>query len=181
MLRPSGQPTASWGLYSPAPAADSAAYDINDLGQAVGDKQPRMECAPPSGLPPPPGSTSARSAATVVGSFGINNLGEVVGESATATGEMHAFLWTAADGMVDLGTLGGTFSTASGINNARPDCRNKHHRRRREASRHLATPDGLERGKAISHRLRRALRHLAPCGQHVEPCARPEPRLHGQR
>jgi probable HAF family extracellular repeat protein len=46
----------------------------------------------------------------------INDTGQVVGASATASGEVHAFLWTAAGGMKDLGTLGGTFSRAFGIN-----------------------------------------------------------------
>jgi probable HAF family extracellular repeat protein len=46
----------------------------------------------------------------------INNRGQVVGESTTATGETHAFLWQDRR-MIDLGTLGGAFSAAEGINN----------------------------------------------------------------
>ena len=49
---------------------------------------------------------------------GINNRGDVVGSS-TINGETRAFLWTAADGMRDLGTLGGPSSTARSINDAR--------------------------------------------------------------
>lgn len=50
--------------------------------------------------------------------YGINDHGQVVGESNTASGENHAFLWTAENGMIDLGTLdGGIYSWASGINN----------------------------------------------------------------
>jgi probable HAF family extracellular repeat protein len=37
----------------------------------------------------------------------INNAGDVVGWSQTGTGVMHAFLWTEANGMIDLGTLPG--------------------------------------------------------------------------
>src|SRR5262249_1877814 len=47
----------------------------------------------------------------------INNNGVVVGESRVAGGASHAFLWTQATGMTDLGTLpGGSVSLAFGIN-----------------------------------------------------------------
>ena len=45
------------------------------------------------------------------GAEAVNDSGQVVGGSQTASGANHAFLWTQAGGMVDLGTLGGTFST----------------------------------------------------------------------
>jgi probable HAF family extracellular repeat protein len=43
--------------------------------------------------------------------FGINDLGQVVGASFTASGELHAFTWMEGF-MTDLGTLGGTSSAA---------------------------------------------------------------------
>jgi probable HAF family extracellular repeat protein len=49
---------------------------------------------------------------------GINEAGEVVGSATTAGGQTHAFLWTAAGGMIDVGTLGGSSSEALGINDA---------------------------------------------------------------
>ena len=49
---------------------------------------------------------------------GINNAGQVVGDSQVASGATHAFLWSAVSGMVDLGTLGGTNSYARAINDA---------------------------------------------------------------
>lgn len=49
----------------------------------------------------------------------INDRGIVVGWSETASGEVHAFRWTAGRGMVDLGALPGhSFSQATGIVNA---------------------------------------------------------------
>ncbi|OFX15666.1 MAG: hypothetical protein A2Z18_10935 [Armatimonadetes bacterium RBG_16_58_9] len=45
----------------------------------------------------------------------MNNVGQVVGEANGALGR-HAFLWDAAQGIRDLGTLGGTGSSALGIN-----------------------------------------------------------------
>jgi len=48
----------------------------------------------------------------------INSRGDVAGNSATADGNDHAFLWTAAGGMQDLGTLGGLVSTATALNDS---------------------------------------------------------------
>ncbi|NIN63844.1 MAG: HAF repeat-containing protein, partial [Anaerolineae bacterium] len=47
----------------------------------------------------------------------MNDLGQVVGNSHTVTGDQHAFLWTLESGIADLGTLGGRNSVAYGINN----------------------------------------------------------------
>jgi probable HAF family extracellular repeat protein len=50
--------------------------------------------------------------------FGLNNAGQVVGSSDTASGYGLAFLWTAQGGMQGLDTLGGPASVARGINDA---------------------------------------------------------------
>jgi probable HAF family extracellular repeat protein len=47
-------------------------------------------------------------------SYRMSDTGQVVGQADTAT-ETHAFLYDSTHGMVDLGTLGGTFSMANGI------------------------------------------------------------------
>jgi probable HAF family extracellular repeat protein len=52
------------------------------------------------------------------GADGINDSGEVVGWSYTASGDTHAFLYTQATRMTDLGTLGGNDSEADGINDS---------------------------------------------------------------
>ena len=48
--------------------------------------------------------------------YGVNDAGQVVGESRLPSGQTHAFFWSAATGMVDLGTLGGTYSYGRAIN-----------------------------------------------------------------
>jgi probable HAF family extracellular repeat protein len=57
--------------------------------------------------------------------YGINPTSshdvQVVGESDTANGR-HAFLWQSSTGMIDLGTLGGPTSIATGINDAGQVC-----------------------------------------------------------
>lgn len=49
--------------------------------------------------------------------YGINNRGQVVGDSETVDGETHAFLWNAGT-LIDLGTLGGRTSYAYRIDDS---------------------------------------------------------------
>ena len=49
----------------------------------------------------------------------MNDGGQVVGISTTAgNAATHAFSWTQAGGMVDLGTLGGSYSYAIAVNDS---------------------------------------------------------------
>ena len=71
-------------------------------------------------------ATAVNDAGQVIGTLGgdrsdavaVNQDGTVIGNSFTADGAQHAFIWQPGTGIVDLGTLGGTGSTARAINAA---------------------------------------------------------------
>jgi probable HAF family extracellular repeat protein len=103
----------------------SFAYGINQRGDVVGDSRivespgyPRaFRWTAQNGMQDlgtlGPYDFGISSAAA----YGINDKGEVVGQSSSASGT-RAFLWNASGGMRDLGVLPGGFeSSASGINN----------------------------------------------------------------
>lgn len=95
----------------------STATDINNAGQVVGQVEVVLDegsvafiwQAGQMQTFKAPGTSAARAEA-------VNELGQVVGRS-FVQGQHAAFLWTAADGIQHLGTLGGNSSAAGGINN----------------------------------------------------------------
>jgi probable HAF family extracellular repeat protein len=113
----------------------SSGNGLNDKGQVVG----QQDVQPPNPLQPPPQAFlyNNRSNTTInidnvpgrqSAAFSINNAGQVTGSLTTATcpipvpvpptclGNTHAFLYNGA-GLADIGTLGGTYSQGTSINN----------------------------------------------------------------
>jgi probable HAF family extracellular repeat protein len=113
-----------------ASQGQSIAWAINNAGQVVGSASTAGTNGQPYGLPHAflwdPGTRRMQDLGTLPGTLpemnstalAINNKGQVVGYSTTATGRWHAFLWDSTGGMRDLGTLGGGYSMAYGINDA---------------------------------------------------------------
>ena len=80
------------------------------------DKQDKLPTSPSLRAPSLPQARLLSATVTQLPIFGraINEAGQVAGSAPSG----HAALWTASDGAMDLGTLGGAISTAEGINDA---------------------------------------------------------------
>ncbi|MFN0280110.1 MAG: cohesin domain-containing protein [Pyrinomonadaceae bacterium] len=103
----------------------STGVAINDLGHVTGDSQYSE-----NGGAIRHAALFSNGTATDLGTLpgwgnysrgnGINNAGQVVGHSGIDldTSNTHAFIWDAAGGMRDLGTLGGQYAKAFSINNS---------------------------------------------------------------
>jgi len=96
-------------------------YDLNNAGIMVGEcwngtyttaTSARAVVFSLTGLPVDLGTLGGTSAAAT----GVNEDGDIVGNSGLANGQSHAFLYREGV-MYDLGTLGGTISNANAINN----------------------------------------------------------------
>ena len=104
------------GVMTPLAAVDSTAYDINDLGQIVGD----VATSESTGQAVLWYMGVMTDLATLGGdgssAYAINNLGQAVGVSSRSGGlQGHAVIW-ANGAITDLGDLGGGYSAAYGIN-----------------------------------------------------------------
>ena len=89
---------------------------INESGQVAGTVQQPGSARAVRWTPDGGVQDLGTLGGTSSSAYAINEAGQVVGTSTTASGASHAFLWTPGQGMQDLGTLGGTSSTARGIN-----------------------------------------------------------------
>ena len=136
-VHPLDQPPARAMLYTPGVGVQdlgtlggtrSEAYALNELGQVVGYSTTAYGVLHAFLWTPGVGMQDLGALAGGLGSVarGINDRGEVVGQrtlpypTTTRNPETHAFLWTPAGGMQDIGALGGelTSSVAYDINNA---------------------------------------------------------------
>jgi probable HAF family extracellular repeat protein len=94
---------------------------VNEAGQIVGGVSGGLAISTPGNGVEELGTLGGGKARLVnSNSYGnyrsLNEEGQVVGVSTTASGDEHAFSWTHTDGMVDLGTLGGSSSEAVAVN-----------------------------------------------------------------
>jgi probable HAF family extracellular repeat protein len=106
-------------LDGPDPTRCSYAGDINDLGQIVGQIATSAgwravvwptSASPPTYLPMPEGITDS------VG-LDINNLGQVAGEMWASGGVNRGFFWDPVSGLLDLGSLCGSWTYVYQMNN----------------------------------------------------------------
>jgi len=100
---------------------ESEALAVNGRGQVVGHSRVGGAVVKHAFAIPEPGRMldlgSLGGAGTTSIAHDVNDAGSAVGLTETRTGQPHAFLWTAVDGMRDLGALGAAPSIALGINN----------------------------------------------------------------
>ncbi len=116
----SGGPLSDLGTLNGGAYAN--AFDINYYGDVVGQaidgvtNQRQAYIALSGGPLMGLGTLAGSNSLFASSSYGVNNDDEVVGFSTRADFTSHAFSWTFGGGMVDLGSLGGSFSVATRVN-----------------------------------------------------------------
>lgn len=105
---------------NPGALEDTQAMGLNDQGQVVGYtrlySRADYSSVTTATLWSGSGATTLQTlGGTAVSVYDINNAGQIVGGSATASGAVHATLWNAG-AVTDLGALGGGSSEAKSIN-----------------------------------------------------------------
>lgn len=153
---PDGTLTALGTLTSSA-SGDSIGADINASGQIVGEssaeESPGVCCIYHAFLAASNGDMLDIGDNKESTAYAINDNGQVTG-SYTNNAQTHAFLTTAAGPMIDLGTLGGTFSEGHAINNSAQVTGMSLNSRNGDYHAFITDADGLN------------MRELIPDGQH---------------
>lgn len=114
---PTGQRAFSWSLAGgfvdlTAWVGEPAnAYGVNDLGQIVGGANGMAYVLQGSSVQVISEGHGAANTA-----FDINNQGQVYGVNDADVENQRSFFWSASTGYVDLGTLGGKYTSPAGMN-----------------------------------------------------------------
>jgi probable HAF family extracellular repeat protein len=109
----------SWSLaggfvdLTPLVGSPATAYGINDLGEIVGTAGGAAFLLRSGSVE----RIAAGQAAPTV-AFGINNRSQVYGVSDADPDNQRSFFWSDATGYLDLGTVGGGYTSPSGMNDA---------------------------------------------------------------
>jgi probable HAF family extracellular repeat protein len=118
--------TFASGSLSPTSQPEMLLKGKSQQNQYISGKPVQINASLPDDFFTTPAARQAGIKTTRLGTLGgdasyaaaINEAGQVIGQSKTKNGELHAFFWSGEHGMLDIGTLGGPSSCAKAINEA---------------------------------------------------------------